>query len=346
MKKLLILTQTIDSRDPVLGFMHRWIAKFAAHWQSITVICLNQGEYDLPANVKVLSLGKETGPSRLKYLANFYRYIFKERDNYDKVFVHMNEEYVLLGGIIWRLMGKKISMWRNHHAGSLKTRLAIALSHVVFCTSKYSYTAPFKKTIIMPVGIDTEAFRKISEINKKPSSILFLARISPVKKPHVLIDALGILAKKNISFTAHIYGDPLPKDIGYYESLKKQVAESGMADKVSFHAGIPNTETPRVYSEHGIFVNLSSSGMYDKTIFEAMACETLSVASNLNLKGLIDVVFIFEEGNAADLATKLEKILKLADSDKVEFGCRLRELVVSKHSLSELSHKLEGVLAH
>jgi hypothetical protein len=28
-------------------------------------------------------------------------------------FVHMNQEYVLLGGLIWKLLGKKLVLWRH-----------------------------------------------------------------------------------------------------------------------------------------------------------------------------------------------------------------------------------------
>jgi len=57
--KPLILTQKIDINDDVLGFFHNWIKEFAKHCESVVVVCLRKGEYDLPENVKILSLGKE-----------------------------------------------------------------------------------------------------------------------------------------------------------------------------------------------------------------------------------------------------------------------------------------------
>ena len=143
--KLLIMTQKVDANDDVLGFFHGWIKEFAKHCEEMTVIALGVGEYDLPKNVRVLSLGKEEGVSRLSYLINFYRLIWRERKNYDTVFVHMNQEYILLGGLIWKCLGKKIALWRNHYAGSLLTRIAMMISDKIFCTSKYSFTARSKK---------------------------------------------------------------------------------------------------------------------------------------------------------------------------------------------------------
>ena len=57
--KLLITTQTVNINDPVLGFFHRWLKEFAENCEQVTVICLQVGEYQLPPNVKVISLGKE-----------------------------------------------------------------------------------------------------------------------------------------------------------------------------------------------------------------------------------------------------------------------------------------------
>src|SRR3989344_9634434 len=191
--RLLILTQKIDENDDVLGFMHGWVKEFARQAERVTVICLYKGEYHLPENVQVFSLGKERGESRLKYIWNFYKYISREQKNYDAVFVHMNQEYVLLGGLVWKILGKKIIMWRNHGAGNFLTRLAVMFCDKVLCTSKFSYTAKFKKTSLMPVGIDTKLFEADPTITRKTKSILFLARMSPVKRPDFLLAALRIL---------------------------------------------------------------------------------------------------------------------------------------------------------
>ena len=114
--KLLIVTQKVNKNDPILGFFYNWIIKFSEEFESVVVICLEEGDEvaDLPHNVKVLSLGKESGKSRIKYLIRFYKYIWSERGNYDVVFVHMNQIYVVLGGVLWHLLSKKIALWYTH----------------------------------------------------------------------------------------------------------------------------------------------------------------------------------------------------------------------------------------
>ena len=106
--KLLIITQKVDEQDEVLGFMHRWIGEFARRCEAVVVICLEEGTHHLPQNVKVLSLGKEKNPSRIRYILRFWYFIWHERNAYDVVFVHMNQVYVVLGWLAWRVLGKKI----------------------------------------------------------------------------------------------------------------------------------------------------------------------------------------------------------------------------------------------
>ena len=191
----------------------------------------------------------------------------------------------------------------------------------------------------MPVGIDTNLFKRDETIVRTPNSILFLGRISPVKRPDVLIDAIALLKKKNISVEAHLYGDPVPQDKKYFESLKQKTQDLGIAESVHFYSGIPNEKTPAIYNQYEVFVNASPSGMYDKTIFEAMACGSLILTSNLNLRGQIDNVFIFEEGNAEDMAKKLQKIFKLEEVEKKRYGEILKTYVRNEHSLNLLAEK-------
>ena len=145
--KLLIITQKVDKNDSVLGFFHGWIVEFAKHCEKLTVICLYKGEYDLPENVKVLSLGKETGRSRLKYVFRFYKYIWKYRKDYDNVFVHMNHIYVVLGGTFWKILNKKIILWYNHISGSVSLNIALFFVNYICFTSPFSYVARKNKEV-------------------------------------------------------------------------------------------------------------------------------------------------------------------------------------------------------
>ncbi len=341
--RILIVTQKIDINDSVLGFFHRWVAEFSKHFELVTVICLQKGQFDLPSNVKVLSLGKEKKASRFWYFFNFYKYILQERKHYDLVFVHMNQEYIFLGWKIWKFLGKKILLWRNHKKGNIFTRLAVAMSDQVFCTSVGSFTAQFKKTKLMPVGIDSNFFSMMPEIRKIPRSILFLGRISPVKHLDVLIQSLEILHSRGENFQAYIYGRPTPADSGYFKKIKDEAEELEKIGKLFFRDEVANTKTPVIYNEHEIFVNLTDSGSFDKTIIEAMLCGTLVLVSNWSLKDILEPQFFFKHNDPVDLAEKLIFMLALSQTDKKKLSENLR-LRAQKHSLEKLVGELKPAM--
>lgn len=349
--KLLIITQKVDENDSVLGFFHGWIVEFAKNCEFVTVICLQEGAHHLPKNVKVFSLGKENFINfkdfrlyrlfkKFRYVLNFLKYIWQERKNYDAVFVHMNQEYVLLGGLVWKFLGKKITMWRNHHAGNFLTRIAIGLCDKIFCTSKYSFTAYSKKTVLMPVGINTDVFKKEAGVQKENNSLLFLGRMSPVKRPGFIIEALRYLHDSNVNFIFDFYGNHLKKDADYVNALKEKTREYHLDESIHFKNSVPNTEAPHIFNTYEVFINASPSGMYDKTIFEAMACETMILASNANLKGQVDDLFLFNENDEKDLAGKLKALLSLNAQIRGKRGKLLRKYVVEHHSLKQLASEL------
>lgn len=339
--RLLIITQKVNKDDPILGFFHHWLIKFSTIAEQLKVLCLEKGEYSLPNNIEVFSLGKEKGPSRLKYLWNFFTFIWFQRNQYDAVFVHMNQEYVLLGGVFWRLWGKKIYLWRNHPNGNWLTLLAVALVNKVFCTSPQSYTARFKKTQLMPAGIDTDVFICRPEIERDPRAILYLGRISAIKKVEVLIEALSKIERKGIDFKAYIVGDPSKKGTFYHEELKRKASEKLSADKISFLPGVRPEETVSWYNRSGVFVNLTPAGSFDKTILEAMSCQTLVVVSNRFFYDILPYKeMVFEESSAESLAKSLTSVLGLETGEAGHCREILRDYVIKEQGLTQLTEIL------
>ncbi len=342
--KLLICTQAVDRSDPILGFFHRWIEEFSKYFESVVVICLWEGEHSLPHNVRVFSLGKEHKKAgKVLYALRFLRHVWRLRRQYDVILVHMNQEYILLAGWLWRLLGKKVFMWRNHYSGNFLTARAVRQCKKVFFTSQFSYTARFPHAVRMPVGIDTEKFDRMPDIPRDPQAILFLARIAPSKKPHLFLQALAILARRDVQFSASIYGSALPSDEAYRRELQHMSSEWGLEERVRFYPGIPNHETPAVFNRHGIFVNCSPSGMYDKTIFEAAACECLVMASSKDFAEIVDPQFIFKEDNAEDLADKLSQLLKLPLLERQGMASALRN-VAKDQSIETLGKRLYEII--
>ncbi|HEY0010300.1 MAG TPA: glycosyltransferase [Candidatus Paceibacterota bacterium] len=310
--RLLLITQVIDKHDPGLGFFCEWISELAPRFESIEAVCLYEGEHDLPVNVRVHSLGKEKGRvSGLVYALRFKVLAWKLRHSYDAVFVHMNQEYVLIAGPLWKLLGKPVHMWRNHYAGSFLTDIAAAFCTRIFCTSRHSYTAKFKKTVLMPVGVDLGRFSPGLPEARNKGSILFLARMAPSKDPLLLLEALKQLADQGVPFTATFVGSPLPEHEAYYDSVVERVGRYHLSGRVSFLPGVSKEAAAPLYRSHEIFVNCSPSGMLDKTIFEAAASGAVVLAKSGDYGALVGEAYGF--ASAAELAELLARYLLMPD---------------------------------
>lgn len=364
--RLLVCTQEMNKKSSTLGFMHAWVTKMSQRYDSVIVLCLYEGEHTLPENVKVISLGKENFSkefivknslfkkiiTRIKYILKFYKIILSERKNYDKVFIHMNEEYGFLGGLIWKLMGKKVVMWSNHYMGNWMKDFAGKFCDKVFYTSEFSYTANKKKFpqgIQMPVGVDVESLNTDEVFEVPNNSILFLARLDPSKKPETILQALKKLQDENIRFTMDFVGGvSVDKYPNYEAEIKKYKSDLGLGDNVRFVGAVPNTDTYKYYLSHDIYVNVAKSGMLDKTIFKALAAGCLPLTTSIDFNEMIfDVVgdeLKVEQDSVDSLVEKLKHALELDTEHKKHKVKIIQDVVINKHSLNTLMNKIHELV--
>jgi glycosyltransferase involved in cell wall biosynthesis len=353
--RLLITTQKIDAKDPVLGFFCRWVEEFAKHFEQITVVCLEKGEYSLSGNAAVYSLGKEKYKiqntkykifDRLIYIFRFKKMFWNMREEYDAVFVHMNPEYMLIGGLIWKILGKRAALWYNHPAWNWRVSIASKLADKVFYTSPQASTARLAKSVQMPAGIDTKQFRNLHEvglhanIRKSDFTILSLGRISKYKRIHTMLDALEMLQERGIKFSAHFYGNKIAEESEYYQNMCGKMRKLEDAGVLTYALGIAHDKLPELYNNCDVFINASQAGNLDKTILEAMACETAVLTCNPALKDALPPDCYFREDDAEDLAQKLTALLAMSSAEREDIGRKLRQYVVETHQLQELAKKL------
>lgn len=338
--KLLILTQTIDQHDGVLGSFHAWLREFAKHCGEVTAIGLSVGTHDLPKNVRVFSLGKERGVSRFTYVLNFYRLIVRERENYDAVFVHMNPVYVILGGIPWKFLGKKIGLWYTHKHVDWRLRLATRIADIVFTASPESFRINTPKCHVVGHGIDTTRFQGIKRVPDGVFRILSIGRLSPSKNYGVLLGALQLLRNEGISVDTEIVGAPASDADGLYaEHLRGEVSRRGLAKKVKFVGVVPNSEIESYLARADIFVNMSTTGSLDKAVLEAMSAGVPVLTSNEGLKSTLvgfERTCTFVEGSEKDFALHIHSLMVESEEERRVLGERLRSVVKRRHDLGAL----------
>lgn len=344
--KLLIITQKVNINDPVLGFFHSWIKEFSKHYESIQVICLEKGEYDLPTNVKVFSLGKEVGQSKIKYILKFYKYIWSLRFEYDRVFVHMNHIYAILGGVIWKGLNKKVGLWYVHRQKSLLLKIGTWFVNYIFTSTQESFLIKSNKVHYLGHGIDLNNFPSYEPSNSSIKIISYFGRITEIKNLETLIDALSILTKEDARYEVKIVGGIVTEaDKEYKKKLADQIQRLGLTEKVKFIPSVLQAELKLFYKESYATVNLSPTGGMDKTVLESLASNRAVFASNLAFKKVYSdyqQVFIFKQNDPLDLAHKIQIFEDL--ENKNEITKILSERIRKEYAVTNLILKIINIL--
>ncbi len=336
---LLIITQKVDEEDQLLGFFVDWLTRFSAKFEKVTVICQKSGRFNLPANIEVVSIGKDRGLLKASQLFNFYSAIIGRRKDYDAVFVHMNPIWVVLGGWWWRISGKMIYFWYTHKAVTPKLRLAEKLANTVFTASKESFRLASSKVIVTGHGIDTDLFRPDYSKKLAGLNILSVGRIAPVKNYETLIHAASLLKNKGILFSVTIIGEPaLESDKDYEAAIKKMIKELQLEDNFKFLGKVNHRDILPYYQSHDIFVHMSKTGSVDKTLLEAMACGMKVLSSNDSAKSFLPDRLIFNNENPAELADKIENM------SHEQPDPALRSYVAANHNLNTLINKMSDII--
>jgi glycosyltransferase involved in cell wall biosynthesis len=334
-RRLFLATQVLDEDDPVLGFFCRWVDALAARSDSVVVTCLRRGRYAPPGNVRVVSLGKGEGRAlpgflqKLRYAARFKIAAWRERKNYDAVLVHMNPEYLVLAGVIWRLLRRPAFLWYTHKNVDLKLRLAVALARGVFSASAESFRLATPKLRVMGHGIDGEVYSPGSR--SWGSGVAGTSgRVSATKRTREIIEAA--LAA---GYRVRVAGGPATADDEpYYAGL---VAEFAAEPRVEILGPLPPAAIPEFLRSLDVFVNLSQTGSLDKAVLEAAACGAAVVTSNPAFRAAPGEVFL-EESDVASVAAAIRRAASAAPSTS------LREWVIREHDLGRLADRLADAL--
>ena len=356
--KLLICTQKVDRSDDILGFFHRWIEEFAKHCEQVSVVCLWEGTHEFPENVRVYSLGKSAQgrPAsgwerlwlRIRYALRLYGYTWRLRNEYDSVFVHMNPEYVVLGGPLWRVLGKKVVLWYTHREVNFKLRLAVLFADAVVTAAPESLRIESKKISIVGHGIDTAHF---AALPLRPPSLLeprivSVGRITPIKNLEVIIDAVSLLRARGVQATLDLIGLPtLKSDFAYERQLHNLVARLKAVSFVSFLGSIPNTQMGEYYPRYDVAINACPTGGIDKAVLESMAAGVLTFVSNQVFRRYFaDYAdsLLFAYRNAEDLAQKIQAALMRKDVGALQ--AQLRASAKKQGDVSEVVPRILKVL--
>lgn len=215
---------------------------------------------------------------------------------------------------------------------ALKFFVSIAMRRAERITANSQYTWTIltsidahisKKTLIIPMGVDTARFKPNNFIDLKKEHdaefiILSIGRLVKKKGIDNLIKAMALITEIFPSAVLLIGGSGPERQ--YLEEL---VRELKLENNVRFLGFIPSTDLSKFFPSADIFVLPSIETKKGDTeglgvvLLEAMACKTAVIGSNIG--GITDIIIdgvngsLSNPGDPEDLAEKIIKLLRDED---------------------------------
>ncbi len=345
--KLLIFTQKVDKVDSNLGFFHNWIVEFAKQCDSVKVICLYKGEYDLPKNVEVFSLGKEVGVSSFGQMIRTFKYVFSLQGQYDRVFVHMNPIYLVLCGWYFKIMKIPVCMWYVHKSVDTKLKIATYFVKNIFTSAKESFQLDTNKVIYLGHGIELDILPFTSHIKTTNElKLVHIGRITQIKHIEIAIDTLELLVQQGFDTKLSLIGEcETETDKEYRKMLDIKVQEKGLENRVNFAGGILHHNLAEGLKDSHIALNMTPSGGMDKVVLESIILGLPAFTANpafTRVFGEYGDIFIYPYLDATELSQKIKKFISMSDSADVISN--LSQKTRTSYGLQNLVQKVVSIM--
>ncbi|HEV8724278.1 MAG TPA: glycosyltransferase family 4 protein [Candidatus Binatia bacterium] len=349
--RLLLFNLATDADDPILGFTTQWIRALAQRVDFIHVITMRAGRLEMPANVRVYSVGKEKGYNEPRRAFEFYRILARtlREERVDVCFSHMMPLFTVMAGPILKPMGIPIITWYAHLNLTWMLRVAHWLSARMVASVSNAYPYRRDKFIAIGQGIDTGLLSPGAEITAEPIPlILCVGRLSPVKDHPTLIKAAGILREiwQQPYRVAIVGGPATSRDEPYVRSLHQLVKQLGLEKTVHLEPAVSMDRLPEWYRRSAVNVNMTPTGSGDKVVWEAMACGRLCVVANEGFRetlGNYADSLVYAYGEAEQLAERLKWVLSLSRDERLVMEMYLRGRVESMHGIDRLAQNLVNI---
>lgn len=370
--RLLLFNLATDETDPVLAFTCDWIRLLAQHCDSVDVLTMQRGGFQLPDNVRVFSAGRERGWSRPRRAINFTIQLLGllASRRYDACFAHMIPLFAGLGGPWLRARGIPITLWYTHRQRSWQLWLGQAMSQRIVSADESSYPYPSDRLRVLGHGIDTGFYAPASHPTTLPQNegatppsaqqqrspfpaggagdgadlIVQVARLSAIKHQATTIRALGELPVR----LALIGGVQAGFPDSYRDGLQSLIDDLGLSARCQLVGDQSREEVRTWYRRAAIAVNMSPPGLFDKAVLESMACGVPTIVANPAFAPLLgehsDLLLTDSPEDVGGLRERIAQISRLSSQERAAIGAALRENVVRQHSLPRLIERLMSVL--
>lgn len=340
MKKPIIFVEAVDADDRLYSFFIGWLLELQRQGIVAIVVCLRKGR--IPhMNHEVIQLPDKGSLFKLRRALRVIQLTWSLRYRYDSVFIRGSCNYILVAGILMRLMRKRIIFWYAHYTHGIAQEIAACLSNVVVTSVKEACQFRVKRPIEIGQSIDTDLFKPSENKTYVWNRCIVLGRVMPVKKVKEAIQTF---------IDSDIYKDPQSELVivgrGKGEAYDDEIHNlCKQYDRVSWmEDGMPYEELPELLCRFDFIFNFYQ-GSLDKTILEGMASGLIPIISTEAAEGLLPTEFhwMIARDEKARIGA-FDRANRLNSQERKAILERLRQIVQQKHSLVSQVHSVIKLL--
>jgi L-malate glycosyltransferase len=341
--RIVFICQAVDEDDPILATTVSWLRTLAckSHIESLFVITLRKGTFNLPENVEVHAIG---GGNRLGRIWRFYAKVSQAlQTRPDCFFVYQAGPYPALLLPFKLLAGKHIFQWQAHPYVNLVTGFNVRFcTTAVFTSTANALPIDSPKVRVIGQGVDTARFH--AEPIGKDRQLVTVGRVSPVKRLDRMIRVLALLNRDyGRSFTLDIYGPTAQRDRDHLRALEMLVAELGVSDYIFFRGAVPHAQLPRILNRYQLFLNYSETAL-DRAVVEAMACGLTVLFTNPCVAEILPTELksslMIPRDDITAQAERIQQFLSMHEDERTSIGSLLRDIVLRDHSVDAILDKI------
>ncbi len=329
------ITQQYDPADPVLATTIPQVHALAALADEVVVVADRVDRSALPPNARAYSFHSRFKALRgLKLLAALVRELTKLRRD-GVVITHMCPVYTIISAPLVRLAGVPLVMWHTHWKADLVVKTGERVASRVVSVDRSSFPFPSsRKLVATGHGIDVSSFSpRQMPFASQPLRVLVVTRYSPAKGHETVVRAVGIAAAEGVDVQLDVYGPALNDEARTFRArVERLVEELGLGDRVRLHDAVARDDLPALFETADLFVNNARGGA-DRVVFEAGASGLPIVASNHAHDDVLDDAAFFEFDQPESLARLFADAASRTTDESAAIGERLRERVLSRHSV-------------
>jgi len=327
-KGVLVCVEAADPQDALMGFFVGWLRELSLH--ASAVVCalrMSDPPPDIP-NVRFVRTKRPGSTSKLEVLRNVFSTSWRERKDYQAVFIRGNPEYAVMLGWFWKLvLRKRVVMWFTHYT-SRSPWFWLSLPWVDTVLTAVPESNPLRSSLKIGHHIDTDFYRPGERHDEGQLKVLVFGRVSPVKRVPWVVEnlkdrlaggdcRLRIVGAATVPDEALALGDSAKAAGAVWEN--REIRDSKAALDLYHWADVVVNATP---------------ASLDKVILEAAATGAVVLAASQGVKRGLDEDLhwlVFEDGDG--LRRAVARLSAMGAHERAVVGDRLRRWVIANHSL-------------